>query len=70
MALRFDWRLRGTAGQRPVKFQSHILTFTIDLAASRIDEIWEGELSFLQNITRVFLKNSVRYQGAITWNNL
>ena len=47
MALKFDRRLRGTAAETPVKFQSHPLTLTIDLAASRLDEIWESELSFL-----------------------
>ena len=39
MALRFDRRLRRTAEEDPVKFQSHPLTLTIDLAASRLDQI-------------------------------
>ena len=40
MALEFDRRVRSTTAEPPVKFQSNPLTLTIDLAASRLDEIW------------------------------
>ena len=43
----FDRTLRGAAEEPPVKFQSDPLTLTINLAASRFDEIWEIQLSFL-----------------------
>ena len=44
MALRFNRKLRGSAVETPVKFQSHSLTLIIDLTASRLDEIWESQL--------------------------
>ena len=43
----FDIRLRHTTAEAPVKFHGHPKSFTIDLVASRIYEIWESELDFL-----------------------
>ena len=46
LALKFDWRLRGSTAETPDKFQSHPQTLNPNLATSRLHEIWENGLSF------------------------
>ena len=46
IALKSDRCLRSNAAETPVKSQSNPLTVKTNLATSRLDEIWESELSF------------------------
>ena len=39
IALKFDWRLHISTAEPPVKFQTHPATLSMDLVASRLDEI-------------------------------
>ena len=48
MALTFDMPLRISTAEPPVKFHSHPVILSMDLAASRLDEIWERQLTFLR----------------------
>ena len=47
MALKFDRRLRSDTAETPVKFRSHPKILNTNLAASRLDEIWESKLALL-----------------------
>ena len=46
MALKFYGRLRRITAEPPVKFQSHLIIRKTNLACSRLDEIWESQLTF------------------------
>ena len=47
MAHKFDRRLRSDTAETPFEFRSHPKNLNTNLAASRLDGIWESELALL-----------------------
>ena len=44
MALKFDRRLRSFTADTPAIYQSHQMILKINLANSRLNEVWESQL--------------------------